>query len=949
LFFFGEKGVYKKKEGMNKFAEALEKNDVKTIQDMILKNELIITNDVIKQVIDSKNLYLLNLLLNTKKNNQVDFSERLKDNGRKILTYAINNSSNLIIYQIINHSEGCLNDPDFLRQSIQEKNNTITRLLIKRGALVDKFLIYLALTSEINNDIIEMMLDNLFLNKILTNDDKNILLSLFFNGINYSNSDIIYKILSYDKTLVNKTDLFERWTPFLYACSFHNYEVVRVLLGFGGDVNSNNDKGLNTLMLASNKVKSDDENINQNNIQIIKLLLNSSKVNVNKQNEKDGWTALMYAVKNSNIEIIKCLLQIGKADINVLNKKGQSVFNLVEDNKEIKDILSGKMVSPLLQNSGGSKQQRGFSEEWLQQVLSEDGYEVDEIKEFYRKLTLELDVHDFEDILNLTDDDWSNAGFAQLVKDLIKTYVSTLIPNKKQKTSESSTVNGLQIGSVNLKKISGPTSITILAPQNNQIGVDGKVKNITDYEHQKIVYGSLPAIILFGDTHWSNQGMCKNCDDDEECCTIFSDYFLKTLDSLYVTSKTPIDFYVETEQIKNEERSGLLSSLALNKDEKKLNANLKSYPLNNIIKNRTCFIKELRETAIYEKKCPTKKVRWHYIDARYSNSYEGIMYVLIVLLVFEKDNNHILSDILYIFDFISPDELILYVHIFSECIKNPELFFKNMYDVTRFPIIKQTSLIYKQISKMKPPLNNFEMWYGWICKYYTNTLYNLIEHDYFYFIRNTEYENPVMKEFFRRMKIDTFNYPNSKINFTNFGKWISNEIEFYLIPALRDTKNNSLQFEKTFFNFVFTNIIDKNQGFINLGFDTFFVDLYFITRLFKMPENGEPSVLTIGYFGEFHCDNIQHFLTWISESYRVLEHFHPEDRKNSLRCLEMPSFDFNSRVFNFKLLENQILSSTPLKSLNTVWSQYQIRKKEKQIKEKEKHKEIKKLIGLYLK
>ncbi len=62
-----------------------------------------------------------------------------------------------------------------------------------------------------------------------------------------------------------------------------------------------------------------------NNIKKVKQMLTSNKLKINAAN-KDGKTALMYAIKNNNIEMTKLLYQHG-ADVMLKDKAGRDVFN----------------------------------------------------------------------------------------------------------------------------------------------------------------------------------------------------------------------------------------------------------------------------------------------------------------------------------------------------------------------------------------------------------------------------------------------------------------------------------------------------------------------------------------------------------------------------------------------------------------------------------------------
>jgi len=76
-------------------------------------------------------------------------------------------------------------------------------------------------------------------------------------------------------------------------------------------------------------------------IEIVKLLLNDKRVEINKALE-DGWTPFYYACKYNRIDIVKLLLDDKRiADINKANKNGVTPFYIAcqEGNSEVVKLL----------------------------------------------------------------------------------------------------------------------------------------------------------------------------------------------------------------------------------------------------------------------------------------------------------------------------------------------------------------------------------------------------------------------------------------------------------------------------------------------------------------------------------------------------------------------------------------------------------------------------------
>jgi uncharacterized protein len=92
-----------------------------------------------------------------------------------------------------------------------------------------------------------------------------------------------------------------------------NLDNVNDLLAKGANVNEQDAKGNNALMIAASK----------GYVKIVERLLEVG-ANVNVQ-EKDGWTALIIAAMNSNIEIAQMLLD-AKADPNIQDNVGKTAL-----------------------------------------------------------------------------------------------------------------------------------------------------------------------------------------------------------------------------------------------------------------------------------------------------------------------------------------------------------------------------------------------------------------------------------------------------------------------------------------------------------------------------------------------------------------------------------------------------------------------------------------------
>ena len=141
---------------------------------------------------------------------------------------------------------------------------------------------------------------------------------------------------------------------------------------------------------------------------------------------------------------------------------------------------------------------------------------------------------------------------------------------------------GLQLKTRTIHRISGPVSVHYLKPS-----------------------GPYPLILLFGDVHRSEEGMCDKCtctsnsqgSQGSQCCSLLHDAaFLQGLDE--IASEYPVDFFTETDKT---------HPLISEPDDGPLD----------IFINRThsCY-DVLKRSAPNYSQCPTSSIRWHYNDIR---------------------------------------------------------------------------------------------------------------------------------------------------------------------------------------------------------------------------------------------------------------------------------------------------------------------------------------------
>ncbi len=421
----------------------------------------------------------------------------------------------------------------------------------------------------------------------------------------------------------------------------------------------------------------------------------------------------------------------------------------------------------------------------------------------------------------------------------------------------------LVIGDKQISKISGPIGFSLLKPKKD---VFNKLKS------EGI---RLPIIMMFGDHHFSDKYQCNMCTcstDSRECCLpVYSDEFLTLLDSL-ATKNNPVDFSIEgfyagkiREDVKTDESRKISKKIAIEKNT----------PMLLLRENiDTCYIKEFRDTDVYEKECPTKRVRWHYMDTRQSmgtrynleftiwsmlDGKYGINPIFDLIDPYNKNKNEILSEevlnkiISKAKSVYTPEYYYMILRYTMLSILDPEAsvdyFFKNSGP--------NNSLIIKQLNKLSGSLKNINFWKD-IFKRYSRKIYNLqkIEDD------------------------------------------IINNIKIFYNILLEDNIKKLNDFLEN----------DNIQHIVRMGFyigrrlnDKFF-ELYYVLRTLKVPLGDVNPFLSISYFGNIHRENLVYLLTNLLGFYEIVYtfgEFKPENEDENYRCINMPDIDFNKLALEY--------------------------------------------------
>ena len=192
-------------------------------------------------------------------------------------------------------------------------------------------------------------------------------LGVLHNAIKYNSLDSIKYLLSLDgidieRKLpskyvtylgrnINQATYIGEATPLLYAIFRNNYNISELLLKRNANINAKDEEGWNTFLYASSfsdskmirLLLSNNEELSKSytkdnltglhlavifdNMRVVKYLVENANIDINYQ-DKDGWTALHYAAYNKKNRIYNLLLRLG-ADISIKNNDNETADMLL--------------------------------------------------------------------------------------------------------------------------------------------------------------------------------------------------------------------------------------------------------------------------------------------------------------------------------------------------------------------------------------------------------------------------------------------------------------------------------------------------------------------------------------------------------------------------------------------------------------------------------------------
>jgi hypothetical protein len=436
-----------------------------------------------------------------------------------------------------------------------------------------------------------------------------------------------------------------------------------------------------------------------------------------------------------------------------------------------------------------------------------------------------------------------------------------------------------KLGESVVNSISGPISIAVLKPTDN-FSKDFKKSS-----------GRAPVFMLFGDEHESFKHICKKCTcslENKSCCLeIFSEEMFEVLNNLS-TKDNPVDFYIEyfirkeeiEEHANSKDKYTLVNKTRAEYEQFKQSGALG--PLGTLLMNNLpCFIKDYRRYSDFNTVCKFDKIRWQYSDIRiitYKSNYDlegnlknvSDIFLDAISNWISGETEQPIVDISEVNSLVGNDTK-EFLRVACEMFNTPDVFIDTLLESN----LLHRSLMFKQIRKLPNGYNNDQQWKQMIREYYNQKVMSKKEIKEYI---DSKYLGSEMYKYFKSHLLGDGKYKLSS-------KRGHNAWEEYLIAVM-----------------------------------TGFLDIYFIARSLKNPKGSRNPFLSIGYFGDDHCQNLIYFLTKITNWYTVDSKSSANSR--SLRCLDVSrvKFDFNKLKQTYGLPETGSIetSSGTLHAFNAI-------------------------------
>jgi len=271
---------------------------------------------------------------NNNDNNKMKALKKTKNEKRKRLSFHINDSIGVTLYQKIGWNKlhmVCMNG------DIKQLNNLILENINLSERTVDGWSALHIAVSNNKIEVVKCLLDH-GVDKNIENDSYTPLYIASQNGFN----DIVKLLVEKYNADINKVT--NGWSAIQIACSNGHYQTVEYLLSQGADIYLNSKKEYKLLHIATE----------ENNLCMVELLLKKGHINVNAKNT-GGWTALHIVARENYYGLAKYLVKYGHADVDEEDKSMNTPLHIASKygNHTIAQLLINNKASINFKNLNG--------------------------------------------------------------------------------------------------------------------------------------------------------------------------------------------------------------------------------------------------------------------------------------------------------------------------------------------------------------------------------------------------------------------------------------------------------------------------------------------------------------------------------------------------------------------------------------------------------------------
>jgi ankyrin repeat protein len=266
-----------------------------------------------------------------------------------ILKHKLFNKIPLLIKKGINIIVKDDGDKSSLMYAIESENIEIIKMLIEKGADVHSsdnlgMIPFIFAIQSKNDEIIKLLLRN-FGKRIQINISDTGSKTPLMYAIESENIKLINYLLI-NGAEINNADIYGM-TPLIYAIKSKNNRIIKMLIDKDAEINVADVDSMSPLSYAI---------LNDIDIEIIKLLIERSNIEIINLKDSNNNSPLLHAIKKSNYEIARILFET-VTDMYMLDKNGNTLLmtfvEISDDLNMIKLILYHTIEHPNITNNNG--------------------------------------------------------------------------------------------------------------------------------------------------------------------------------------------------------------------------------------------------------------------------------------------------------------------------------------------------------------------------------------------------------------------------------------------------------------------------------------------------------------------------------------------------------------------------------------------------------------------